>query len=115
MRNAAGLRNAEICQEAYLVTASGLPDEASQGQTVVSVTNKITYQQAWFNKARTQKPQLFQQPDVLLDPTAKNQHCDFCQWEDYTAIDTFGRWPLQVTQCMNVQQHHNTAVRHVQD
>ena len=74
-----------------LVTASGLPEEASQAQTVVSVTNKITHQQAWFNKARTQKPQLFQQPDILSDPTVAKQHCDFCNWQNYTASDSFGR------------------------
>ena len=69
----------------------GLPEEASQAQTVVSVTNNITHQQAWFNKARTQKPQLFQQPDILSDPTVAKQHCDFCNWQNYTASDSFGR------------------------
>lgn len=73
---------------------SGLSAEPSQAQTVVSVTNKVTNQQAWFNKARTQKPQLFQQPDVLADPTAVKQHCDFCHWQDYTASDSFGRYKV---------------------
>ncbi|KAL0045197.1 hypothetical protein WJX82_000372 [Trebouxia sp. C0006] len=73
-----------------LIQKFGLPEDASQAQTVVSVTNKITHQQAWF-KARTQKPQLFQQPDILSDPTVAKQHCDFCNWQNYTASDSFGR------------------------
>ena len=70
---------------------TGLLPEPSQAQTVVSVTNKITQQQTWFNQDRTRKPQLFQQSDVLVDPTAAKKHCDFCLWQDYTACDVFGR------------------------
>ena len=70
---------------------AGLSAEPSQAQTVVSVTNKVTQQQAWFNQDRTRKPQLFQQSDVLVDPTAAKTHCDFCKWQDYTASDVFGR------------------------
>lgn len=70
---------------------TGLRSEPSQAQTVVSVTNKITQQQTWFNQDRTRKPQLFQQSDVLVDPTAAQDHCDFCVWQDYTASDVFGR------------------------
>ena len=70
---------------------TGLSAEPSQVQTIVSVTNKITQQQAWFNEDRTRKPQLFQQSDALVDPTAAKQHCDFCNWQDYTASDAFGR------------------------
>lgn len=70
---------------------TGLSAEPSQVQTIVSVTNKITQQQAWFNEDRTRKPQLFQQSDALVDPTAAKQHCDFCKWQDYTACDAFGR------------------------
>lgn len=70
---------------------TGLSAEPSQVQTVVSVTNKVTQQQAWFNEDRTRKPQLFQQSDALVDPTAAKQHCDFCKWQDYTASDAFGR------------------------
>ncbi|KAL3133900.1 hypothetical protein ABBQ32_008355 [Trebouxia sp. C0010 RCD-2024] len=74
-----------------LISKFGLPAELSQAQTVVSVTNKITQQQTWFNRERIRKPQLFQQPDVLVDPTAAKKHCDFCLWQDYTASDVFGR------------------------
>ena len=81
-----------IVSSISLVT--GLPAAPSQVQTVVSVTNKITQQQAWFNKERTRKPQLFQQSDVLVDPTVARQHCDFCKWQDYTASDVFGRQAL---------------------
>ncbi|DBA75247.1 TPA: hypothetical protein ACH3X1_010538 [Trebouxia sp. C0004] len=85
------LGTAECHVTPQLIQKFGLPEEASQAQTVVSVTNKITHQQAWFNKARTQKPQLFQQPDILSDPTVAKQQCDFCHWQDYTASDSFGR------------------------
>ncbi|KAL0039791.1 hypothetical protein WJX77_008140 [Trebouxia sp. C0004] len=90
-RDSALLSTAECHVTPQLIQKFGLPEEASQAQTVVSVTNKITHQQAWFNKARTQKPQLFQQPDILSDPTVAKQQCDFCHWQDYTASDSFGR------------------------
>ena len=78
-------------QDGLVHVTTGLSAELSQTQIVVSVTNKLTQQQAWFNKERTRKPQLFQQNDDLLDPTVAKQHCDFCQWQAYTASDPFGR------------------------
>ena len=89
--------NSSVPKFVVLITFStispltGLSAEPSQAQTVVSVTNKVTQQQALFNQDRTRKPQLFQQSDVLVDPTVAKQHCDFCKWQDYTASDVFGR------------------------
>ena len=76
-------------------------------QVVVSVTNRLTGEQAWFNDARTRKPQTFktaaapslQSPMFRAeeatagsppahhahDPTEGGRNCDFCKWQQLTA------------------------------
>eukprot|EP01025_Chloroclados_australasicus_P055915 TRINITY_DN6865_c0_g2_i1.p1 TRINITY_DN6865_c0_g2~~TRINITY_DN6865_c0_g2_i1.p1 ORF type:complete len:380 (+),score=24.90 TRINITY_DN6865_c0_g2_i1:93-1142(+) len=60
-------------------------------QTVLSITNNYSHEQTWFNKIRSNKPQNFTQVPKLDDPLDGGKRCDFCQWEQYTAADTFGR------------------------
>ncbi|KAK9844700.1 hypothetical protein WJX74_005673 [Apatococcus lobatus] len=61
-------------------------------QTVVSVTNKVSLQQTWFNAVRKNKPQTFKAMDQQShDATAAGKNCDFCAWEHSTADDHFGR------------------------
>ena len=61
-------------------------------QTVVSVTNKLSLQQTWFNAARRNKPQTFQAATPQgHDSTSGGKTCDFCAWETSTANDLFGR------------------------
>jgi hypothetical protein len=50
-------------------------------QTVVSVTNRVTLLQAWYNEARTQKPQTFTTEPLIVDPTDGGRNCDFCDWQ----------------------------------
>lgn len=54
-------------------------------QQVVSVTNLHTLEQCWYNKARTTKPQTFNNTSVAtaaaLDPTNNGAKCDFCSCE----------------------------------
>ncbi len=64
-------------------------------QTVISFTNRMSHDQAWFNRVRASKPQTFGDHDddvQALDPTAAGRACDFCRWQTQTAEDTFGRW-----------------------
>jgi hypothetical protein len=64
-------------------------------QLVVSVTNRVTLEQAWFNEVRTRKPQTFTLASSgVQDPTQGGLKCDFCQWELLTAEDEFGRIEL---------------------
>ncbi|WIA08176.1 hypothetical protein OEZ85_007630 [Tetradesmus obliquus] len=64
-------------------------------QLVVSLTNRYTLEQTWFNKARTQKPQTFTQSSEFLDSTDNGAKCDFCNWRLLTASDPgFGRIEL---------------------
>mmetsp|Transcript_40099 Transcript_40099/g.71979 ORF Transcript_40099/g.71979 Transcript_40099/m.71979 type:complete len:394 (-) Transcript_40099:103-1284(-) len=61
-------------------------------QQVVSVTNRATLEQTWYNKVRTLKPQTFEASakEGLEDPTS-GKGCDFCDWGALTAEDEFGR------------------------
>eukprot|EP00892_Ulva_mutabilis_P006401 jgi/Ulvmu1/4132/UM019_0111.1 len=63
-------------------------------QAVVCVTNRITGDQTWYNEQRTRKPQTFTAKSTgPVDPIANPAiECDFCQWHDLTAADTFGRF-----------------------
>ena len=59
-------------------------------QRIVSVSNRVTLEQAWFNTARTLKPQTFRAPAaaaVVVDPTDGGKRCDFCDWQRMTAAD----------------------------
>ena len=71
------------------------------------MTNRLTGEQAWFNDARTRKPQTFktaaapslQSPMFRAeeatagsppahhahDPTEGGRNCDFCKWQQLTA------------------------------
>ncbi|KAL6761847.1 hypothetical protein V8C86DRAFT_3131322 [Haematococcus lacustris] len=62
-------------------------------QRVVSITNTSTFQQAWFNEVRGRKPQTFKASQTLVDPTGGGGpgKCDFCDWENMTAEDSWGR------------------------
>lgn len=66
--------------------------DESNAQRVVSVTNRYSQQQTWFNSVRTLKPQTFQAAGGVVDPTGGGgDGCDFCNWREFTAEDTFGR------------------------
>lgn len=66
-------------------------------QNVVAVTNRLENQMAFFNKERTKKPQTFVQKQLqgssvaLTDTTGNGERCDFCNWRQMTAEDSFGR------------------------
>ncbi|CAD7698388.1 unnamed protein product [Ostreobium quekettii] len=61
-------------------------------QVVVSVTNRYTFEQTWFNAVRGSKPQTFRLPEEPRGPAKEGvKVCDFCEWGTYTAVDTFGR------------------------
>ncbi|GAB4820069.1 hypothetical protein N2152v2_007115 [Parachlorella kessleri] len=57
----------------------GVPEDNSQ--VVVSITDRVTLSQAWYNEARTQKPQTFSEELALRDPTDGGRTCDFCDWQ----------------------------------
>lgn len=82
------------CAKQASLSSAGLPSSPQQSQIVVSVTDKFGHQQAWFNEARSKKPQLFKANKALSDPTLEKGHCDFCQWKEYTANDNFGRYQI---------------------
>lgn len=66
----------------------------SERQHVVSITNRISGQQCWYNGNRKNKPQTFRnQNKSSYDPTqgGGKGKCDFCEWDKYTAVDPFGR------------------------
>ncbi|PNH05460.1 hypothetical protein TSOC_008285, partial [Tetrabaena socialis] len=66
--------------------------EPDNMQLVVSVTNRITFEQTWFNEARTRKPQTFKaEAGGAVDPTDGGRRCDFCRWQELTAEDSWGR------------------------
>ncbi|GFH32496.1 uncharacterized protein HaLaN_31724, partial [Haematococcus lacustris] len=48
---------------------------------------------AWFNEVRGRKPQTFTASQTLVDPTGGGGpgKCDFCDWENMTAQDSWGR------------------------
>lgn len=64
-------------------------------QAVLSIRNATSFEQCWYNEARTRKPQTFVAADgaaAALDPTGGGgASCDFCQWPTLTAADSFGR------------------------
>ncbi|GLC62276.1 hypothetical protein PLESTB_001865100 [Pleodorina starrii] len=67
--------------------------EPDNAQLVVSITNKATLEQAWYNEARTHKPQTFKaDATALVDPTDGGRKCDFCNWRTLTAEDAWGRF-----------------------
>ncbi|EFJ45930.1 hypothetical protein VOLCADRAFT_93650 [Volvox carteri f. nagariensis] len=66
--------------------------ESDNAQLVVSITNKATLEQAWYNEVRTRKPQTFKSDAAaLVDPTDGGRTCDFCKWRTLTAEDAWGR------------------------
>jgi len=62
---------------------------ADNAQSVVAVRNRFSAQLTFWNPARSAKPQTFTAAK-LEDPT-QGRGCDFCQWRELTAADTFGR------------------------
>ncbi|KXZ43867.1 hypothetical protein GPECTOR_78g55 [Gonium pectorale] len=66
--------------------------EKQNSQLVVSVTNRATLEQTWFNEVRTRKPQTFKTASAgIADPTDGGKRCDFCAWQMLTAEDAWGR------------------------
>jgi hypothetical protein len=49
--------------------------------------------QVWYNAERSRKPQTFAAAEPPADPTDGGRACDFCNWREMTAEDTFGRCP----------------------
>jgi uncharacterized membrane protein YgcG len=74
------------------------PDNA---QRVVTVTNRVTRDQAHYNPSRSSKPQTFKSRVAAadLDTTNGGANCDFCNYTSFTATDVWGRveLPLAVT------------------
>ncbi|KAL4448868.1 hypothetical protein ABPG77_007585 [Micractinium sp. CCAP 211/92] len=64
-------------------------------QTVLRVSNRVTLAQCWYNEERTRKPQTFAAAATdasAFDPTDGGaKGCDFCDWQQLTAADTWGR------------------------
>jgi hypothetical protein len=69
---------------------AGVPQQ--NRQTVVSITDTVAGTQAWYNAARTHKPQTFVGEPSVVDPTEGGRACDFCDWASLTAEDDWGRW-----------------------
>ncbi|KAK9837468.1 hypothetical protein WJX81_004534 [Elliptochloris bilobata] len=59
-------------------------------QRVVSIGDAYLGTQAWYNEARSSKPQTFAAAPAQ-DPTASSGSCDFCRWRELTAEDAWGR------------------------
>lgn len=59
-------------------------------QEVIAVQNVVTSGVTWWNPSRKTKPQNFTATTTAQDPTVGTS-CDFCEWERFTAVDTFGR------------------------
>eukprot|EP00873_Tetraselmis_striata_P017220 jgi/Tetstr1/437484/TSEL_026163.t1 len=75
-------------QPAGLAAKYGAP----ASQPVVSITNRATLEQTWYNQVRTLKPQTFKSGEAEPeDPTAGGRGCDFCDARTLTAEDVFGR------------------------
>lgn len=74
---------------------AGVAEENSQA--VLRVSNRVTLAQCWFNEDRTKKPQTFAaaaaDAAAAFDPLAPGGSgaCDFCNWQQLTAEDTWGR------------------------
>lgn len=76
--------------------------ESDSRQLVVSFTNLVTHEQAWFNSARRLKPQTFRNSSQAVDVNDEvmaqdttggaSGTCDFCHWSTNTAADYFGRF-----------------------
>ena len=62
-------------------------------QQIVSIRNIVTNDLTEWNPLRRTKPQNFKaDADAPIDPLALNgTPCDFCNWAQFTAEDTFGR------------------------
>ncbi|MEW5307702.1 MAG: hypothetical protein WDW36_010080 [Sanguina aurantia] len=66
--------------------------EQDNDQIVITITNRVTLEQASFNKVRSQKPQTFTHAEPSApDAVAPRKACDFCDWEELTAQDPWGR------------------------
>lgn len=72
-------------------------------QAVLRVSNRVTLASCTYNEERTRKPQTFAAAAAsaaALDPTEGGaKGCDFCDWQQLTAEDTWGRsgsrgWPV---------------------
>jgi len=58
---------------------------------------RVTLDQAWWNPARSSKPQTFKSSVSAsdLDSTGNGERCDFCRYQSLTASDPgFGRVEL---------------------
>jgi hypothetical protein len=79
-----------MCLSRPASASTGVEEE--NRQMVLSVTNTATFEQTWFNRVRSQKPQTFKaEATASLDPVASGITCDFCDWRSLTAEDSFGR------------------------
>jgi hypothetical protein len=67
------------------------PALSRNSQHVVGISNRYLGEQVWFNMQRTVKPQSFKAEGSVVDPTDNGAKCDFCDWENLTAVDAFGR------------------------
>ena len=76
-----------LCTSKCVFCDTGKLDE----QRVVSVRDRYLGTQAWYNEVRSSKPLTFA-ADAVSDPTSSSGACDFCQWREMTAEDTWGRY-----------------------
>ena len=73
------------------VTVFDVGVEMDNRQFVVSIRNRFSFEQTWFNKERRRKPQSFVTRNSLDDPTENGAECDFCDAYNLTGVDEFGR------------------------
>ena len=94
-----------------LASKYGVP--ADNAQTVVIVRNRFSLQTTLWNPARTAKPQTFTAREALKDPTA-GKGCDFCNWRELTAADTFGRvenaHAVSASNLFKISKHHGMVL-----
>ncbi|XP_071815698.1 uncharacterized protein [Apostichopus japonicus] len=73
----------------------GVPQDQFQRQKIISVLNKYTYEQSIINPTRSKRPGITARVDLdnyindLVEKSSKN--CDFCQYSENTAENSFGR------------------------
>jgi hypothetical protein len=97
---------------ASLAAKYGVP--ADNSQAVVLVRNRYSQQVTLWNPARTAKPQTFKAArESLEDPTA-GKGCDFCNWRELTAQDTFGRventHAVSASNLFKISKHHGLVL-----
>lgn len=86
-------------------------------QDVVGITNRVSGQQCWYNGNRKNKPQTFRSENKSsFDPTSGGGvgRCDFCEWEKYTAEDSFGRienrYAVTASNLFKFNQYHGLVL-----